>query len=118
MLALAAVVLAAPGQAAPTLASLAETPGLAATIVVKAGTAQQLHLNGRLRETLILRSAVLLLFESRAEAADFERAITAARQASHRAKGKRLGPAWRRRHPLASGGSAIALKQPGRAPLR
>jgi hypothetical protein len=66
---LAAVGVAAPGQAPPSLAELAEQPGLAATFVIKAGTADRLHQRGQLVEALWLRSAVLLLFEDRNEAA-------------------------------------------------
>ena len=85
--------------------------GLAASFVVRAGTAGQLHQRGRLVEAMRLRSAVLLLFEDPTEASEFEKAVTAARVAAHRAKGKTLEPAWRRRHP-APGGSTKPAARP------
>ena len=97
---LTAVIVPAAGRPAPTLTELAEQPGLCATFVVKAGTAAQLHRNGRLRETMELSCAALLLFEDPSEASEFEKAVADARAAAHRAKGKMLGAAWRRRHPL------------------
>jgi hypothetical protein len=99
---LTALVLAVPGQPAPSLAEIAATPGLAATFVVAAGTAGELHRRGQLVEALRLRSAVLLLFEDPCEASEFEKAVADARAAAHRQKGKMLGPAWRRRHPLSA----------------
>jgi hypothetical protein len=95
---LSAIIIPAPGQAPLSLAELAERPGLAATVVVKAGDGARLHQRGQLAEALWLRSAVLLLFEDPAEAATFERAVTTAREAAERAKGRLMGAAWRCRH--------------------
>ena len=97
---LTAVVLAAPEQAAPSLTELADRPGLAATFVVEAGDGARLQQRGQLVEALWLRSAVLLLFEDAIEAADFERAVTTAREAAERRKVRTMGAAWRARRSL------------------
>ena len=72
MLPLRAVVLAAPHQAPPSLAELAERPGLAATFVIRAGTGTRLHERRQLVEALWLNIAVVLLFEDPKEASEFE----------------------------------------------
>ena len=80
----------APGQPAPSLAEIAERPGIAAMVVVKAGTLDRLRHRGDVADAFSLRSPVLLLFEEPTEAADFERAVAAARETARRTKAYRI----------------------------
>ncbi len=74
-----AVAISGPDRAVPSIAELAETPGLATPVVVAPGASADRGLVRRVGEHLSLGMVVLLLFQDADEAADFEVKLAAAR---------------------------------------
>jgi hypothetical protein len=81
-----AVAISGPGRATPSIAELAEKPGLARAVVVTAGTAEQVWSAPRIVEQLYLGATLVLLFQDAAEAAAFEAKLAQVRARAARGK--------------------------------
>jgi hypothetical protein len=85
---LSAVVLAGPGRSVPSIAELAETPGMATPVIVAPGASTDSEIVRRVGEHLHLGAVVLLLFHDSAEATAFETKLAEARVRARRCGGR------------------------------